>query len=78
MYRILGACNPPFVYQALQAEDKIVVLLPCNVIMQETTPGIVDVSAMDPAEAMAMIDNADLKDVAEQVRGKLQRVIDSL
>ena len=77
-YRILGACNPPFAYQALQAEDKIGVLLPCNVIVQETTEGSVEVSAMDPAEAMAMIENADLKDVAEQVRGKLQRVIDSL
>ena len=77
-YRILGACNPPFAYRALQAEDKIGVLLPCNVIVQETTEGSVEVSAMDPAEAMAMIENADLKDVAEQVRGKLQRVIDSL
>ena len=77
-YRILGACNPPFAYRALQAEDKIGVLLPCNVIVQETTEGSVEVSTMDPAEAMAMIENADLKDVAEQVRGKLQRVIDSL
>ena len=77
-YRILGACNPPFAYQALQAEDKIGVLLPCNVIVQETTEGSVEVSAMDPAEAMAMIDNVDLKDVAEQVRARLQRVLDSL
>ena len=77
-YRILGACNPPFAYQALQADDKIGVLLPCNVIVQETTSGIVEVSAMDPVEAMAMIDNVDLKDVAEQVRARLQRVIDSL
>jgi uncharacterized protein (DUF302 family) len=77
-YRILGACNPPFAYQALQAEDKIGVLLPCNVIVQETTDGGVEVSAMDPAEAMGMIDNADLKDVAEQVRARLQQVIDSL
>jgi len=77
-YCILGACNPPFAYQALQAEDKIGVLLPCKVIVQETTSGIVEVSAMDPAEAMAMIENADLKDVAEQVRARLQRVIDSL
>ena len=77
-YRILGACNPPFAYQALQAEDKIGVLLPCNVIVQETADGGVEVSAMDPAEAMGMIDNADLKGVAEQVRARLQRVIDSL
>ena len=77
-YRILGACNPPFAYQALQAEDKIEVLLPCNVIVQETVDSGVEVSAMDPAEAMGMIDNADLKDIAEQVRARLQRVIDSL
>lgn len=56
-YRIIGAWNPPFAYQALQAEDKIGVLLPCNVIEQETTEGSVEVSAMDPAEAMAMVDN---------------------
>jgi uncharacterized protein (DUF302 family) len=77
-YRILGACNPPFAYQALQAEDNIGVLLPCNVIVQETADGSVAVSAMDPTEAMAMVENADLKDVAEQVRARLQRVIDSL
>ena len=59
-YHILGACNPPFAYQALQAEDKIGVLLPCNVILQETADGGVEVSAMDPAEAMGMIDNPHL------------------
>ncbi|UCF96875.1 MAG: DUF302 domain-containing protein [Spirochaetaceae bacterium] len=77
-YRILGACNPPFAYQALLAEDKIGVLLPCNVIVQETVEGKVEVSAMDPAEAMGMIDNTDLTNVAEQARARLQKVIDSL
>jgi uncharacterized protein (DUF302 family) len=77
-YRILGACNPPFAYQALQAEDKIGVLLPCNVIVQETTDGSVEVSAMDPSEAMAIVENADLEDVAEQVRLRLKRVLGSL
>ena len=61
-YRILGACNPPFAYQVLQAEDKIGVLLPCNVVVQETTHGSVEVSAMDPAEAMAMVENTNLRD----------------
>jgi uncharacterized protein (DUF302 family) len=77
-YRILGACNPPFAYKALQAEDKIGVLLPCNVIVQETSGGEVEVSAMDPAEAMSMIDNPALKSVAEEVRSRLQRVVDDL
>jgi uncharacterized protein (DUF302 family) len=77
-YRILGACNPPFAYEALQAEDKIGVLLPCNVIVQETSEGGVEVSAMDPAGAMGMIDNLDLKGIAEQVRDRLQRVVDSV
>ena len=77
-YRILGACNPPFAYQALQAEDKIGVLLPCNVILQEPADGGVEVSAMDPAEAMGMIDNPELQEVAEQVRSRLQRVVDIL
>jgi uncharacterized protein (DUF302 family) len=77
-YRILGACNPPFAYKALQAEDKIGVLLPCNVIVQETPGGGVEVSAMDPAEAMGMIDNPALKSVAEEVRARLQRVVDGL
>ena len=77
-YRILGACNPPFAYRALQAEDKIGVLLPCNVIVQESAGGAVEVSAMDPAEAMGMIDNSELKSVAGEVRSRLQRVIDSV
>jgi uncharacterized protein (DUF302 family) len=77
-YRILGACNPPFAYQALQAEDKIGVLLPCNVIVQESAGGTVEVSAMDPAEAMGMIDNSELTSVAEEVRSRLQRVVDSV
>ncbi len=77
-YIILGACNPPFAYQALQAENKIGILLPCNVIVQEHEEGKVEVAAMDPAAAMEVINNPKLTEVAQKVRAKLQNVIDQL
>jgi len=77
-YRILGACNPPFAYQALQAEDKIGTMLPCNVIVQEHAEGKVEVAAIDPVASMQAIENPKLKDIAQQVREKLKRVIDSV
>ena len=77
-YRILGACNPPFAYQTLQAEDKIGLMLPCNVVVQARSAGTVEVSSIDPVAAMQAVDNPNLRGVAEQVRGKLQAVIESL
>jgi uncharacterized protein (DUF302 family) len=77
-YRILGACNPPFAYQALQAEDKIGTMLPCNVIVQESDKGNVEVAAIDPIASMQAIKNPKLQGVAEQVQSKLKKVIDSL
>lgn len=77
-YRILGACNPPFAYQALQAEDKIGTMLPCNVIVQEIEDGKVEVSAVDPLASMQAIQNSDLRDIANQVQAKLKKVIDNL
>ncbi len=77
-YRILGACNPPFAYQALQAENKIGTMLPCNVIVQETSEGQVEVSAIDPVASMQAIENPALKKIATEVRNKLKKVIDSL
>ncbi len=77
-YRILGACNPPLAYQALQAEDKIGVMLPCNVIVQETPEGKTEVSAVDPIASMQAIDNPGLRGLAEEVRDKLRRVIENL
>ena len=74
-YRILGACNPGFAHQALQAEDKIGAMLPCNVVVQEHAPGQVEVSAIDPIESMKAIDNPALGGVATQVRSRLQNVI---
>lgn len=77
-YRILGACNPPFAYQALQAEDKIGTMLPCNVIVQQGAEGRVEVAAIDPIASMQAVKNPKLSNIAEQVRAKLKTVIDSL
>jgi len=74
-YRILGACNPPFAYQALQAEDKIGTMLPCNVIVQEHAEGKVEVAAVDPIASMMAIENPKLRGIAEQLQAKLKRVI---
>ena len=77
-YKILGACNPPFAYQALQAEDKIGTMLPCNVIVQEHGDGKVEVSAVDPVASMQAIENPALGAIAEQIRAKLKKVVESL
>lgn len=77
-YTILGACNPPFAYEALKSEDKIGTMLPCNVIVQEKERGIIEISAVDPAASMAAVDSKDLKSIAGEVRDALQRVIENL
>lgn len=77
-YKILGACNPHFAHSALQTEDKIGVMLPCNVIVQETADGKVEVAAVDPLASMQAINNPHLRDLAEQVGGKLRKVMDRL
>jgi len=76
-YLILGACNPPFAYQALQAEKDIGLLLPCNVIVYEQD-GKTFVSAIVPTVAMGMVNNEDLRGIAVQVEDKLKKVIDSI
>jgi uncharacterized protein (DUF302 family) len=77
-YKILGACNPPFAYKALSAEDKIGLMLPCNVIVQEVEEGKTEVSAIDPLASMMAIENPALEDVARQVQVKLKAVIETL
>ena len=77
-YRILGACNPPFAYKALQAEDKIGTMLPCNVIVQEKGEREVEVAAVDPVASMKAIENPELYGIAQQVREKLKKVVMSL
>ncbi len=77
-YRILGACNPQFAYQALQAEDKIGTMLPCNVIVQEAGDGRTEVAAVDPIASMQAVENEQLGAIAGEVRERLRRVVDSL
>lgn len=77
-YKILGACNPPKAFQALQFEDKIGTMLPCNVIVQELDNGKVEVAAVNPVASMLAVDNRALTEVANEIEEKLQRVILSL
>ena len=77
-YQILGACNPPFAYQALQSEDNIGVFLPCNVVVQEKNDNEIKVSAVSPKASMMSVDNADLEVIADQIEDKLKSVIDHI
>ena len=77
-YRIMGACNPPFAYKALQAEDRIGLMLPCNIIVQETIDGLIEVAAINPLESMSAVTNEKLTDIAFEVGVKLKNVIESL
>ncbi|MEJ2719262.1 MAG: DUF302 domain-containing protein [Deltaproteobacteria bacterium] len=77
-YKILGACNPRFAYKALEVEDKIGVMLPCNVIVQETPDGKVEVAAMDPAAVMDTIPNRALVKIAHNVRERLEAALKDL
>lgn len=77
-YKILGACNPHFAYKALQAEDKIGVFLPCNVVVQENEDGAIDVAVVDPVASMISVNNESLNEFATEIQQKLKRVISSL
>jgi len=77
-YRILGACNPTLAHQALATEDKLGVMLPCNVIVRDSGAGAVEVASVDPVSAMERVGNPALAPVAKQVREKLQRVLEQL
>jgi uncharacterized protein (DUF302 family) len=77
-YRILGACNPPFAYKALQAEDKIGAMLPCNVVVQQVSDTQTEIAAVDPVASMQAIQNEQISRIAEEIRSKLEKVIHSL
>ena len=77
-YRILGACNPPLAHRALTADDKVGVMLPCNVIVQELEPEKIEIAAIDPMAAMARVGSASLEEIAREVASKLKRVVESV
>jgi uncharacterized protein (DUF302 family) len=77
-YTILGACNPAYAYKALQSEDKIGTMLPCNVIVQELRKNVIEVAAVDPIASMMAIENPKLAKLAGEIKGKLEKVIESL
>jgi uncharacterized protein (DUF302 family) len=77
-YRILGACNPTMAHRALEMEDKIGTMLPCNVIVQQLDDGRVEVASVDPVESMRAIENPKLHDVAGRVRGLLVAAVDGI
>lgn len=77
-YRILGACNPRLAYEALKIEDKLGVMLPCNVIVRETAEGRVEVASVDPVAAMERTGNPALMSTAEEVRRLLANAVSSV
>lgn len=77
-YVILGACNPVFAHKALELEDKIGTMLPCNVVIQETGENSYEIAAVNPVASMMAIDNPQLTEIAIQVRAKLQAVVEKV
>ena len=77
-YTILGACNAPFAYKALKAENKIGTMLPCNVIVRELDDGSIEVAAVDPITSMMGVENVELAGIAEEVRDRLKRAVNEL
>lgn len=77
-YKILGACNPMFAYKALQAENKIGTMLPCNLIIQELSPNTIEVSAINPMVSMQAVKNDQLKSIAVSVSEKLENIINNI
>ena len=77
-YEILGACNPVYAYKALQQEDKIGTMLPCNVIVQELNDHTIEVAAVDPKASMLAVENKQLVKIAEEIREKLEKAVSSL
>ncbi len=77
-YKILGACNPALAFKAIEQEDKIGIMLPCNILVQEHENGEIEVSAINPLETIGAAHNEQLQSIAAEVSDKLKRVIDHI
>ncbi len=77
-YQILGACNPHYAHKAIEAEDKIATMLPCNVILQELESGQIEVAAINATASMQAIENSKVAEVAKVISAKLQKVVNAL
>ena len=77
-FSILEACNPPFAYKSLQAEVNIGIMLPCNIVVQQTSDSTTAVSVVNPVSAMKGVDNADMDDIAKQIQAKLKSALDKV
>ena len=77
-YKILGACNPQLAYKALQVEDKVGVFLPCNILVEESENGDIEISAVSPVASMMAIENNKIKSLMSEVEKKLETVIEGL
>ncbi|MBS3761315.1 DUF302 domain-containing protein [Halodesulfurarchaeum sp.] len=77
-YRILGACNPPLAHEGISAETELGALLPCNVVVYESADGEVVVSAVDPEQLLEIPENPALDEIAEEVKGRLERAFEEL
>jgi uncharacterized protein (DUF302 family) len=77
-YRILGACNPPLAFEAISAVEDIGLLLPCNVLVREDGQGKVHVDFMDPVSVMSLVNDPGVEPLANDVKGRLLRVLDAL
>ena len=77
-YKILGACNPTFAYRALEQEERIGTMLPCNIVIQELGKNEIEVASVDPVVSMMAVENPELDKIAGEIKQKLERVIESL
>lgn len=77
-YKILGACNPPLAYRALNAAPEVGLLLPCNVTVAQCEDGIVEVSLVDPLVMLGVLTHPELKQVAEEAQSRLEKVAEEL